>query len=91
MPNAKLTVPTVHLNGTSKRSLIEQYVDASTSVGTAILFLEENGPNARDYYVQGSDVFTRAVAEHVARIQKLVEVQKELGQLVEAIDAQGKR
>ena len=81
-----LTIPTIHLNGTSRESLVSQYADAASAVNTGIRALCENGPNARDYYVTGMGTFEKAVAEHVARIAKMQEVLNELHALMYACE-----
>ncbi len=59
-----MLLPSIHLNGTSAEQLLEQACEAGNAVRAAIVALEAAGPNARDYYPQGDDAFTRARAEH---------------------------
>ena len=77
--------PTVHLNGTSKDELLQGYLDAINALREASVKIGHAGPNARDYYVQGHDAFTQARDQHVARLIKLAEVQKELEQIAEKL------
>lgn len=80
--------PTIHLNGTSKNQLSEQWMRATDAVREAMRIVQEEGPNARDYYPQGQDVFYKAQAEHVERLRKLDDVYNELRQIMEhVIDA----
>jgi hypothetical protein len=84
--------PTLHLNGTSKGALLDQYCDAAHAVDAAVTSLCENGPNGRDYYPQGQPAFFQAQAEHDARVKKLRQVRKELNEIAEYIaDAEGGR
>jgi hypothetical protein len=86
-----LTMPTIHLNGSSKGMLIEGYTDAHYAIQQALEKLGQTYPNGRDFYPQGAGAIRKAEAEHEARLAKLREVQKELMELVEYIDAQAGR
>jgi hypothetical protein len=78
--------PTVHLNGTSKASLAQQYENAAATLQAAIKALYEAAPNARDYYVQGPDAFNVAAREHAARAQTLAAVLADLQALWEHVE-----
>jgi hypothetical protein len=85
-----MTTPTVHLNGTSRESLLEGYCDAGRAVNDAIKALQDAAPNDRDYYIQkDKDAFRNAVAEHMDRIERLINVRVELEVLAEAVADQG--
>lgn len=78
--------PVIHLNGTSREALMEQYLDARNAVEEAIVALGKAGPNPRDYYpVEGA--FSEAIAEHAARVNALRVVSKQLYLIIEALDA----
>lgn len=77
--------PTIHLNGTSKNDLLDQYCDVGHALNAAIEKMCQNGPNGRDYYPQGSMAFETARAEHTARMQKLIEVRAEVNAIAEHI------
>ena len=47
-----MTLPTVHLNGTSARELTEGYSNARLAMEKAITALAKVEFNARDYYVK---------------------------------------
>lgn len=81
----KLAVPRVHLNGTSKTALIEQYLEAYRAVEKAITKVAANYPHARDYYVQGNEVVAQSQREHTSRIARLKEISKELEDIVQGI------
>lgn len=84
-----LTVPTVHLNGTSKESLLEGYETAYRALNECLDVVHKaTVPNGRDYYTQGDSAFYKAADEHGARIQKLREVQDDLLALFEAVQEQ---
>lgn len=80
---ATLAKPTIHLNGTGREALSEGYASAYRAVNAAIDALPEAAPNARDYYVQGSDAIRVATAEHCARVARLQAVRDELYALYE--------
>jgi hypothetical protein len=83
-----LVIPTVHLNGTSKEGLLEQWQTAQQAVTDAVRAVSENGPNARDYYVQDEAAFRLAREQHITRLKMLEIVQSELVTIVEGIDEQ---
>ncbi len=85
----KLTLPTLHLNGSSVHDLNERIMDAHAGVEEALVRLAAASPNARDYYPQGLGAWEKAVQEHDARMEKLREVARELLQVFEGIDEQG--
>jgi hypothetical protein len=83
----RLTLPTVHLNGTSRQDLVDGYRHAYVAVGDAIRALARGAaPNARDYYVQGPDAYARAAREAASRVARLAAVQQELLALCDAVD-----
>lgn len=84
-----MTLPTIHLNGTSKQSLIDGYCDAYDALNNAYEVLKQTAPNGRDFYPQGPEAFKAADNEHMARLRKIDEVLKELQTLSMAIDEQG--
>lgn len=83
-----LTVPTVHLNGTGQKGLLEQLETAISAVDAATDAVAQAAPHGRDYYVQGPDAYSKARAEHDARLAKLQNVSYELGEVWSAVDAQ---
>jgi hypothetical protein len=77
--------PSIHMNGSDADTLFESYAEAAASVRKALKAMEDASPNARDYYVQGADAYGQAVKQHVARADKLLEVQKEIFEILESI------
>lgn len=86
-----LTFPTVHLNGTSRIDLQEQYHGAYMAVHAAIVALRQACPNGRDYYPQGPDAFRRAVAEQESRVERLQSIQTELLAIYESVADAGRK
>ncbi len=83
------TVPTVHMNGTSRGELLEQLTNAHSGCREAAQGLRGAWPNARDYYVQGPEAYKRVVQEWESRIERINSVSKELEALAIAIDQAG--
>lgn len=81
--------PVIHLNGTSREALMEQYIDARDAVEQAIVVLCRAAPNPRDYPVAGT--FGEATTEHAARVNALCVVSQELYKIIEALDARAER
>ncbi len=71
MPN---TLPTIHLNGTGKKSLLEDYDNALNKLQDAIEEFNKIQFHARDYYVQGPDAYNSALNERIEQAKKLKEV-----------------
>jgi hypothetical protein len=86
-----LTTPTIHLNGTNQRDLLERLQTAYVAVGEALTALCATYPHGRDYYVQGPTAIQTAIAEHHSRLKRLSAVQDELQWLAIAVDQQGAR
>ena len=72
--NEKLTLPTVHLNGTAGKDLLADYLKARNAVRDATKAVESIAPNGRDYYPQGADVFPAAMREQESRVARLKEI-----------------
>jgi hypothetical protein len=80
-----LTLPTIHLNGTSKEQITEALCDAYSAINDALSKLKQTAPNGRDYYPQGSEALSNATNEHFSRMQRLTSVMQELEQIAEAL------
>jgi hypothetical protein len=86
-----LEIPTIHLNGTSKKELLEGIDSAYDAINTAITALAAAGPNGRDYYSgldaskAGYDRLQKAAAEHYVRLGHLHQIKSELQELAEGI------
>ena len=80
-----LELPRVHLNGTSRQVLQEQYRAASDALRLAIEGVEGTSPNARDYYVSGGS-YRNAAQEHRSRMERLRSVRAELVVIVDSLE-----
>lgn len=80
-----LAIPTIHLNGTSRETLIEQLCDAVHALHEAGRKLAAAAPNGRDYYPAGAGAINVAMDQHEARMKKLREIIAELEAIAEAI------
>ena len=85
-----MIIPTIHMNGTSREALIEQYSVAGNTVMSAMRAMDEASPNGRDYYVQGPGAIGDAQRQHDAQVAKLREVYDYLTLMVDTIDAAGR-
>lgn len=70
-----ITAPTVHLNGTSHKDLYAGYEAAYHAVRAAQEAIGNIEFNARDYYVQDSDAFTKARDHRNEQRQALAQVE----------------
>jgi len=73
-----ITPPTVHLNGTSAKDLWAGYEAAYEAVRAAQDALGKIEFNARDYYVQDADAFTKARDHRIEQLQALNSVEEYL-------------
>ncbi len=76
-----MTFPTIHMNGTSAKSLMEDIDHAYHAINAAMDALRRMSPNGRDYYPQPGDALGAAMREHQARSLKLQSVKDELESL----------
>ena len=77
--------PTIHLNGTSKAALLEDWDQAHEALTIGLRLLCQAAPNGRDYYPQGPDAIHKAQIEHTERVHRVRSVIKELEELSESI------
>ena len=65
--------PSVHLNGTSQKSLLDSRGDAHDALNNAYEVLKQTAPNGRDYYVSAADPksLERATEQHMARLNAI--------------------
>ena len=82
---SNITLPTVHLNGTSRDGLLEGYIAAMDAIRLARKALQSAAPHARDYYVQAGDTFCLAQNQHFVRLARLRETLDELNTLAEHV------
>ena len=70
-----LTLPSIHLNGSGRRMLTEDYTTAYHALQAAIRAFQSIDCNARDYYTQGADAFYQARSQRDIQLQHLAGVQ----------------
>ena len=80
-----MMVPTVHLNGTSREALLEQYTKAHNALEVGLNALCAAAPNGRDYYPQGPDAFAKAQAEHSALVTQVAKAVVAMLDIAEAL------
>ncbi len=78
MDEINTSVPTVHMNGTSKNELISQLETAVSAIRVAVTALENAAPNGRDYYPQGDGAIGVAMQRHQDQCQRFGGVVDEL-------------
>ena len=79
-----MQLPTIHINGTSADSLLDDYGNCMNALLDAINTLQRCGPNGRDYYINGGDIKT-AIAEHDSRVGRLVAIRDEINTIAEHV------
>jgi hypothetical protein len=82
---SNVTVPTIHLNGTSKDILLDQLEVAVRAINDAVKALANAEPNARDYYPQGDEGWLAARRQHAARINAFMTAHAELMAIYESL------
>jgi hypothetical protein len=83
-----ITAPTVHLNGTGYQDLWNGYEAAYEAVRAAQEALGKIEFNARDYYVQDADAFTKARDHRYEQRQALAQVEEYLLQHLLSLQSQ---
>ena len=79
------TFPTLHLNGTSKTNLEQEYTAAYHAIGKAIDALAAATLNGRDYYPQADGAYYKARSERDAALEQLRQAQQYAGEMVAGI------
>lgn len=79
----RLTIPTIHLNGTSRNELHRQWSEAWDAIQIAYEAIKQSGPNGRDYYLDGPQALSAAVGDHMRRLQRIQDVMDEFQLLIE--------
>jgi hypothetical protein len=85
-----ITPPTVHSNGTGYKDLRNGYEAAYEAVRAAQEALGKIEFNARDYYVQDADAFTKARDHRYEQRQALAQVEEYLLQHLLSLQSQEK-
>lgn len=73
-----LTLPSVHLNGTSRQTLLDGYTEAYRKLIEFRDAFNAIEHNARDYYVQGPDAYYKARDQRDAERQRIADLMRYL-------------
>lgn len=84
----KVAVPTIHMNGTSAKSLLDDLMRAYNAVGEAQEAMRAVTPNNRDYYILGDEACREAREQHQVRVMKLADVREDLEKIIIGIQDQ---
>ena len=79
------TFPTLHLNGTSKTDLRDEYADAYAAIDKAIGALAAATLNVRDYYPQAEGAYYQARDERDAALDQLRRARTYAGEMLAGI------
>ena len=82
------TIPTIHLNGTSKDTLTVEYYTAYKAIKESINTLLDATLNGRNFYPQGSDAFYQASEERQDALSKLHQVKSYIEEMITGITEQ---
>ena len=83
-----MPMPTVHLNGTSRDSLVKQRRDIIDALGDVETAIRQAWPHGRDYYTQGPDALPAAQQVWRERWNLVADLQEEIVQEALRIDRQ---
>lgn len=83
VPNA--SIPTVHLNGSSPDSLLDAYREVLDVCLKLAKALAEAQPNGRDFYPQGPNAISVAMAEHRTRVERVKLTMDEITALYDGV------
>lgn len=77
-----VTLPCIHMNGTSAKTLCDEIRKACSDLQMARMSVASMTVHSRDHYVKhDKESFKFAQAEHVARLQKLDDIYRDLTDL----------
>jgi hypothetical protein len=79
------TFPTLHLNGTGKTNLRDEYAAAYDAIDKAIDALAAATSNARDFYPQGAGAYYQARSERDAALDQLRKARQYAGEMLAGI------
>jgi hypothetical protein len=74
----KVTLPTVHLHGTSREELCRQLRRADAALLSAYGAVAATAPDGRDYFPQGDAAIAEAIKEHRNRLRRISDVRDEI-------------
>lgn len=73
-----MMIPTIHLNGTGKTTLLDELKVAHGAVTAAVDALRQVTVHGRDYYPQGPDAYKQARHEMDERLRSMNDIAVEL-------------
>lgn len=79
-------IPMLRNNGTSADALFDGACEVAGALRSALRAMDEHGPNARDY--DAGMAWTRAQAQHRARIERVRAVLHEYEEIAEGVAEQ---
>ena len=79
------TFPTLHLNGTGKTTLRDEYANAYAAIDKAIDALAAATLNGRDYYPQAEGAYYQARRERDAALDQLRQAHQYVGEMLMGI------
>jgi hypothetical protein len=88
MTISKPTAPVINLNGSPAARLIEEYKTAYVAIRAAFEALCQVTVNGRDFQTAPEGTYEKARTEHVARLDKLQQVEGDLVALAIAVQEQ---
>ena len=81
-------VPLIHLNGTSRLALLEEYRAADQAIREALSCVQAITVHERDFYLQDLQAFKLAQAQHEARVVDLYSMLNQIDEIWNAINEQ---
>ena len=73
-----MPMPTVHLNGASRESLVQQRTDVADALRDVEKAIGQAWPHGRDYYTQGPDALSAAQQAWRERVTVVAEMREEI-------------
>jgi len=86
-----MKIPTIHLNGNSKESLLEEATEALSALDAAEKALHNITIHGRNFYPQGPDAINAALAEYRDLLARFEAIKEEVLAYAVAIDNGGKQ
>jgi len=85
-----MMTPTIHLNGTGRKSLLDELEVAHTALNQALVAVGQVTVHGRDYYPQGDHAYGQAREEMVDRLNAIRKVREDVIAMHIAIQQQSK-
>lgn len=77
--------PTIHMNGTSAKELVDQQLEVVKSARELRRALARAAPNGRDFYPQGEDALRQARQQHDTETAWVVSIVSNHENILEAL------